>query len=232
MSNLPRATSFCLLVSPLVALALLVIPLAVPSANWARARVSITFLWRHGYLPNVAKPDLFNEWVQWRKLKDRDLSLAILTDKLYAKAWAADRLGPSLVIPTLWHGERLPEEALWPLPFIVKANHGCNQFVVVRSEEDWIRARREAPRWLTGPYGLWLDEWHYRCARRMLLVEPFIGPDHGLPIDYKMFVFGGVAQFVQVHLDRGGDHGWVQFNRCWERCRIQSKHRTYCLPSI
>jgi hypothetical protein len=196
---------------------ILAIALGVPSAAWARVRVTITFAWRHGYMPNLARPQVFNEWVQWRKLYDRDLALAALTDKQYAKAVAADRIGPSLVIPTLWFGDRLPPVAPWPMPFIVKANHGCRQFVVVRSDHDWRLAKREAPEWLARTYGTWLDEWHYKCARRALLVEPFVGPDEGLPVDYKVFVFGGVAEFIQVHLDRHFDHRWIYFNSSWER---------------
>ena len=201
----------------LVALSL-AIPLAWPvRTDWARVRVSIIYLWRHGYLPNLRQPRLFNEWIQWRKLKDRDLGLAALTDKMAAKLLAHEVLGAEFVIPTLWHGDQLPVAPLWPMPFVVKANHGCQQFVVVRRDQDWQRARRNAPRWLRSAYGKWLDEWHYGRARRMLLVEPFIGPLAGLPIDYKVFVFGGVARFIQVHVGRGQDHRWTQFDRDWRR---------------
>jgi hypothetical protein len=189
--------------------------MVIPSL--ARVRVSLMFLVRHGRLPNLARPRLFNEWVQWRKLHDRDLSLAALTDKLHAKAVAAERIGPALVIPTYWSGTRLPDAAPWPMPFIVKANHGCNQCIVVRCDADWRAAKREAHRWLKRSYGRWLDEWHYRSARHALLVEPFVGPEAGLPVDYKVFVFGGVAEFVQVHLDRHAKHRWFYFDRSWER---------------
>ena len=168
-------------------------------------------------MPNLAQPRLFNEWLQWRKLEDRDLSLAVLTDKLATKALARDVLGPQFVIPTLWHGDQLPATPPWPMPFIVKANHGCRQFVVVRSEKDWQRARLTAPRWLRSAYGKWLDEWHYSRASRTLLVEPFIGPAEGLPIDYKVFVFGGTARFIQVHVARDHDHRWSQFDRDWRQ---------------
>ncbi len=190
--------------------------LALPSAAGARMRVMGTFIWRHRYLPQLARPQVYNEWVQWRKLYDRDWSLAALTDKLHAKTVAANRMDASLVVPTLWFGNRLPEAAPWPMPFIVKANHGCRQFVVVRCGSDWRVAKREAPQWLAARYGQWLDEWHYRCARRGILVEPFVGPERGLPVDYKVFVFGGVAEFIQVHFDRDADHRWVYFDRCWK----------------
>jgi hypothetical protein len=185
--------------------------------DWARLRVSLIYLWRHGYVPDLESPTRFNEWVQWRKLNDRDFGLAMLTDKLKTKILAGKALGEDVIIPTLWQGDELPELPAWPTPFIVKANHGCGQFVVVRTVEDWAAAQRRSPGWLKRSYGTWLDEWHYRAAQRTLFIEPFIGTGDELPLDYKVFVFGGVAQIIQVHLGRATDHQWVQFSRNWER---------------
>lgn len=159
-------------------------------------------------------PQRFTEWVQWRKLNDRRYWLAALTDKSHAKEVARARLTPDLVIPTLWLGQELPKIAPWPMPFIVKANHGCGHYIVVRTATDYVRARSVAPGWLVRSYGAWLDEWHYGAARRLLLVEPYIG-GVVLPIDYKVFVFGGRAAVVQVHVGRGGRHRWSQFDRDW-----------------
>jgi hypothetical protein len=75
--------------------------------------------------------------------------------------------------------------------------------------------------WLQRHYGGWLDEWHYRSARRALLVEPLIGPSDALPIDYKVYVFGGRAVMVQMHEDRGIDHRWSQFDREWRQVSTQ-----------
>lgn len=181
--------------------------------------MAIIYRWRHGCWPALSAPRCFNEHVQWRKLNDRDEALARLTDKLEAKRIAVERLGSERVIPTLWSGTLLPELPPGRLPLIVKANHGCNQSIVIRTPEDWLRARTVAPGWLERPYGVWLDEWHYGRARRMLLIEPFVGPADRLPIDYKIHVFHGRAEVVQVHVDRGvpGRHRWTQFDRAWRR---------------
>ena len=191
-------------------------PLAVPTIAppWARWRVAVAYRWRHGRWPNLQAPQRFTEWVQWRKLNDRRHALALLTDKAHGKAMAEQWLAPELLIPTLWLGETLPEVAPWPMPFIVKANHGCGQFVVVRDVGDYARAKALAPKWLARSYGGWLDEWHYGAARRLLLVEPYIGGD-SLPLDYKVYVFGGRAALVLLHVGRGRRHRWTQFDRDW-----------------
>lgn len=181
-------------------------------------RVLLTYLWRHGRLPRLASPVLFNELVQARKLLDRDERLPLLTDKVLVKRFVAERIGPSWVTPTLWHGSRLPAAAPWKLPFVLKSRHGSNQITFVRSaSEDWSAIQKRAQRWQRSAYGLWLDEWGYRHIERGLLVEPFIGTAGVLPIDYKFFVFGGRAEFVQVHLNRESAHRRVIFDRAWRR---------------
>ncbi len=188
----------------------------------ARGRVGLVYWWRHGRWPSLASPRRFTEWVQWRKLNDRDPQRARLTDKAHSKRLVAATLGATYVIPTLWRGARLPTIAPWPMPFMVKANHGCGQYVVVRNADDYRRARLLSRKWLKGHYGRWLDEWHYRGARRTILVEPFIGAGDALPVDYKIYVFGGRATMVQLHEGRGQDHRWSQFDRAWSRLSVQS----------
>lgn len=184
-----------------------------------RLRVGIVFWWRHGRWPNLDRPRLFNEWVQWRKLFDRSQALAELTDKLGAKDRVAGLGLPHLCVPTLWNGEVLPQCPPAPYPLMVKANHGCNSFRVVRNDADWAEARAAARRWVRRTYGAWLDEWHYQAARKTVLVEPFLGDQAGtLPEDYKVYVFNGCAAIVQHHVERGRNHRWTQYDRDW--CRV------------
>lgn len=181
----------------------------------AVARVGLAYRWRHGRWPSLANPRRFTEKLQWRKLNDRDPARSRLTDKSWSKHLAARLLGEQFVVPTLWEGEQLPEVPQWPMPFVVKANHGCGQWRVVRTHADYRHVRARSRRWLRQRYGTWLDEWHYRGARRAILVEPFVGTGEILPVDYKIFVFGGRAVMVQVHEGRGQNHVWRQFDRRW-----------------
>ncbi|WP_236643618.1 ATP-grasp fold amidoligase family protein [Flavisphingopyxis soli] len=184
----------------------------------ALARIYLTYGWRHRRLPQLADPVRFTDLVQWRKLFDHDPRQPRLADKVAAKAYARRLLGEGWITPTLWHGDVLPERPEWTGPFVVKSRHGCNQTRFVRGgAEDWDDIRRAAAGWITTRYGYWLDEWLYREIPRGILVEPFIGDGGALPVDYKLYVFGGRVTHIQVHLDREHDHRWMLFTPDWRR---------------
>ena len=182
-----------------------------------RARLHLTYWWRLRAPLRLAAPRTFNAWVQHRKLHDRDPRLPGLLDKVAVKATVAARLGADWVTPTLWQGEVLPANSRWPLPVVVKGRHGCGQIAIVRTADDWQRARKQAARWMRSLYGGWLDEWAYADVPRGLLVEPYLGDGDRLPVDYKLFVFGGRVAFVQVHLDRATRHRWIVMDPSWRR---------------
>lgn len=180
-------------------------------------RVHLTYLWQHRRILRLRAPRRFTEWVQHRKLYDRDPRLPKLVDKLEVKALVAATLGPEWVIPTLWHGRVLPVHPPAPLPLVVKARQGCGHVAFVRTLADWSAVSAKADRWATLRYGYWLDEWAYATVPTGLLIEPYLGRGEVLPVDYKLFVFGGRAAFVQVHLDRATAHRWIVMDRDWVR---------------
>lgn len=181
----------------------------------ARLRIQLTYLWRHGRMPNLDDPVRFTELVQMRKLFDRDSRMVVLSDKIAAKAAAADLLGAEWTVPTLWQGDVLPASSPLSEPAMLKARHGCNQYRAIRTAptcNEWAGLRKLTDKWTAEPYGFWLDECCYRDVPRGLLAEKMIGGDT-LPVDYKIYVFGGVATHVQVHQDRAGDHRWILHDR-------------------
>lgn len=198
----------------------------------ARLRIAMTYFWRHHRLPDLEDPRRFTEFVQRRKLIDRDPRMPVCSDKVAAKAYVADRLGREWTTPTLWQGDVLPKIPSWPLPLVVKSRHGCNQRAFVRSlRDDWEAVRRRSKAWMAQPYGLWLDEWLYLEIPRGLLVEPFIGTDGQLPIDYKLYVFGGEVACIQVHLERETRHRWMLFDRQWRRFSSPTRDPDPARPS-
>lgn len=196
----------------------------LPFSGASHARICLTYLWRHGRLPDLDNPQNFTEWVQWRKLRDRDMRMPLLADKVRVKQIVADQIGPQWVTSTYWHGSDLPIQPDWPAPFVVKSRHGCGQYAVVLDRPaNWDAIRNRAVRWLSQDYGRWLDEWLYDHIPRGILVEPYLGDGPTLPLDYKFYVFGGRVEYVQVHLDRAGRHRWMLFDRQWQRVSSPTK---------
>lgn len=201
------------------------------AARLARLRVSICYLVRHQKLLKLNNPKTFNELVQRRKLENRDVRMVALADKVAVKEYVAALLGSDWIIPTCWSGEVLPDTPPCAAPFVVKARHGCNQSIYVRNETaDWPSIRARAAVWMRKPYGQLLDEWLYSNVPLGLLVEPFVGEPCALPIDYKIFVFGGRATFVQVHLEREKQHRWIVFDRAWNRVSSVTRDKDPARP--
>ncbi len=184
----------------------------------ARLRIALLYLWRHGRRPDFERALRFTELVQRRKLVCRNVAYARLQDKVAVKNHVAATIGADWVTPTLWSGRDLPAAPLWQAPFVVKARHGCGQTIFVRhGMAGWPAIRRRAHGWLRRSYGGWLDEWLYSRIERGLLVEPFIGSDGTLPVDYKFYVFGGRVAAVQVHERREQAHRWMLLDPAWRR---------------
>lgn len=182
----------------------------------AQLRIFLAYALRHRRLVRCHRPVRFTDWIQWRKLYDRDPRLPPLADKLAVKAHVAALLGHEWVTPTLYHGRTLPEHPLWAPPFAVKSRHGSNQRAFVRTgDENWAAIRAAARRWVRGPYGILLDEWLYRHVPLGVLVEPFLGTGGVLPIDYKIYVFGGRAVCVKVDRDREQGHWRSVYDLDW-----------------
>ena len=195
-------------------------------------RVHLIYWWRHHRALSIDRPRRFTEYVQRRKLVDRDPRIPQSIDKVAVKAVVADLLGQHWVTPTLWSGDALPDSPPFSPPFVVKSRHGCNQCRIVRdTTQDWDAIRRAAASWMQRPYGGWLDEWGYRDVPRGLLIEPFIGEGPALPIDYKLYVFHGRVEAIQVHVDRETDHRWVLFDRDWRGLSSGADHLGIAPPT-
>jgi TupA-like ATPgrasp len=186
-----------------------------------RTAVSLSYFVGHGTFPGLENPRTFTEKIQYRKLFDRDERLPKLADKVLVKAYVEARLGPAWIVPTLWHGRRLPRlaERNWPLPFFIKANNGSGTNYLVRheSDKDWQRIEAICENWMAAPNRAPLGEWAYTQIVPQLLIEPFIGIDGSLPWDYKLMVFNGRVEFIQVDTGRGTVHRRTFFDREWRR---------------
>ncbi len=195
-----------------------IIPDTVKAAYYS----SFGYKEKFGHFPNIFNPSTFSEKIQKSKVFDRDARIPIRQDKVLVKDIITQKLGAEYVIPTLWHGTELPprQERNWPMPFVIKANHGCGWNIFVRNEAEcnWDEIEKKCANWMSQIYGRTYGEWLYSQIKPQLLVEPYISEVASLPLDYKLWVFSGKVKLIQVIAGRGTsnirqffyDENWVR----------------------
>jgi hypothetical protein len=180
--------------------------------------IPLHFRLRAGYWPDVGQPETFNERIQHRKLHGDQAVFARYADKLGVKSHVRQVLGEAFVVPTLWHGKALPPASArdWPLPLVIKSNHGTGRNYFARTPADLEAPVLDAlcAQWMTARSHPHLKERFYELIDRQLLVEPFLGEN--LP-DYKFYVFAGRVRCVHVDTDRRIAHKRNFYDPEWKR---------------
>ena len=165
----------------------------------------------HGVFPNLVRPATFNEKILKRILFDRRPVLTQVTDKAAVRSYVEARLGPQ-VLPKLYclttRPDTIPFDNL-PDQFVVKPTHGCGwvQIVTDKSTLDRDALIDISTHWLNQSYYELSREWVYKGIEPQIMVQEFIDDGSGSrPTDYRLFVFDGSVELIQVdvgHLTTG-----------------------------
>jgi hypothetical protein len=177
---------------------------------------------RHGRFPNIIRPRTFNEKVLYRILFDRRNALTLVADKFAARSYVEARLGPS-ILPQLYHvttdPDTIPFDSL-PEKFVVKPSHGSgwSQIVTDKSTLDRAALVKTCRNWLKQSYYEITGEWAYKDIVPRIVVEQFIDDGTGnAPNDYKVYVFGGTIEMIQVDKNRFAAHRRRLYSPNWEK---------------
>jgi hypothetical protein len=183
------------------------VPRAVLHRMPLRLKRAVLYREAHGRWPADRRPRTFTEKVNWRVVHDRRPLIGQLGDKLAMKAYAA-QVCPAVRVPAVrWSGTDVGALADVDLPqrWVLKPNHGTMRVHIGTGRPDVSELRRITTGWLDEPLFRSRGEWVYSQARRLLLVEEFLGSGQP-PVDHKFLVFGGRVELVQVDTGRFGDH--------------------------
>ncbi len=148
-----------------------------------------------------------NEFLQHEKLFNRSPLRTMLADKLAVRDHVSDRIGAEYLSRIYWTGTDLRDADLdaLPLKFVLKANHACRTYQIVRdkSAEDWTALAATADRWLGHDHSLKNGEWQYRWIPPTLYIEEFLEqPGEISPVDYKFYCFYGIPRMAVAIHDR------------------------------
>ena len=185
-----------------------------------------------GYKLDLKNPKTFNEKIQWLKLYDRKPEYTQMVDKYLVRHYIKEKIGEEHLIPLIgvWDSpDDIDFDAL-PERFVLKCNHnsGLGMYICKdKSKMDVEKVKNELRRGLAQDYYLTGREWPYKNVQRKIIAEEFLS-EYGNEdvMDYKVFVFSGKAEFVQVDYDRYVDHHRNFYNREWEYQPF-----TTCYPS-
>ena len=169
---------------------------------------------------NLHDPATFTEKLQWMKLHDRNPLYTTLADKYAVREFVKMKAGEQYLARLLGVYGSFDEIPFGSLPerFVLKCAHDSGSGVICRDKAalDMGAARRKMSRALRANYYYASREWPYRGAVPRIIAEEYLedGAPGGLR-DYKIFCFGGKAEYVQVHLNRETCHTANAYDRDW-----------------
>jgi len=179
---------------------------------------------RHfGYKLNLRNPQTLNEKLNWMKLYDRERWHSFYADKFLARDYFTRTFGEEHVIPLLFETKdvnQLRPENIKEFPCIVKANHSCGQWVIVRKPEDvdWTKLRRDARFWITENWYNCGKEYQYKFIERRIIIEKLLLTKEGkIPNDYKLHFINGEIAFIYVSIDREGGNYRCIYDKDWNK---------------
>ncbi|WP_285271172.1 ATP-grasp fold amidoligase family protein [Halobacterium salinarum] len=176
---------------------------------------------RVGYWPEIKSPRSFNEKIVHRKLFTDDEVFVKVSDKWLVRDYVARKVG-SDILNEVYHVGQNPEDIPFdelPDSFVLKGNHGSgfNRIVEDKARETLSDLKRECSNWLSESYGESKHEYWYSKIDPRIIVENLLSDEeYGIPLDYKFHVFGGKVEYIQVDIDRFGDHTRRMYTQDWE----------------
>jgi hypothetical protein len=193
-------------------------------AEWkgAISRVRKAYRDCYGRELRLARPRLFTEKMQWRKLFDLDPRYAILSDKAAARDFIAREIGADYLPDVLYLGDdpdAVPFETLEP-PYVVKPTHGSGHVLRVPDRAIDVAAARETLRgWLAYSHGAVENEPGYiHVPRRIIAERMILNRDGSAPLERRIFTFDGRVRVIQtVRFEEGTLRTLAFHDRDWNR---------------
>ena len=142
-----------------------------------------------------------------RLLFDRRDVLTQMTDKAGVRTYVESRLGAQILPKVYWltaNPETIPFDDL-PDRFVVKPTHGSGwvEIVTDKSALDRDALLKKCAEWLAQSYYKEWWVWFYKNIEPRIIIEQFIEDGSGhAPNDYKLFVFDGIVELIQVDVGR------------------------------
>ncbi|MBN1531191.1 MAG: glycosyl transferase [Spirochaetes bacterium] len=172
-------------------------------------------------LPNIRRPERYNDKIQWYKLYGGLENLHEYVDKYTVREHVARIIGERYLIPLIgvWESVDAIDFARLPDRFVLKATHGSGYNIVCsdKSKLDHRATMTTLKKWMNENfYDVNRERQYKRCTPR-IIAEQYIEDSDGELIDYKIYCFDGVPLYIHVDLDRFTHHTRAFYDADWKR---------------
>ena len=125
------------------------------------------------------------------------------------------------LIPSLYEGS-FPTEGEYnalPAPFVLKASNasGANIFVWKESEKEYHSHYKSIINKRNAFLASTQEKFYHKLDDRFIIEPIFFNNSGSIPEDIKLHTFHGQVRFIQVDLDRFGNHSRNFYSPDWER---------------
>lgn len=183
--------------------------------------ISYTFRSSFGKKGNFKEPKTLNEVISYRKIYDRRPIYTLCSDKSEVRNYVRENVGEKYLIPMIEEFNSVKEISFDELPqgYVVKVNHGSGQNIVVRDKKkiNEHEITNQLSYWLRKNHYYNSREWQYKNIKSKIIVEKLLLDQSGkVPNDLKFHCINGVVEFIQIDVDRFGEHSRNFYSKEWQ----------------
>jgi len=173
-------------------------------------------------VPNLEDPQTMNEYINHRKLYDKNPLLTLCSDKYLVREYVSNKVGEEYLIPLLAASEDVYEIDFHALPnsFVAKVNHGSGQNMIVKDKSSINIQEMQVlfHYWMKRSHYYNNREWQYKDIKPMTIVEEILIDESGdVPKDYKFHTLNGKVEMIQVDSERFSDHKRIFYSSTWDK---------------
>ncbi|EPB8187127.1 ATP-grasp fold amidoligase family protein [Clostridium perfringens] len=174
---------------------------------------------------NLENPKTFNEKINWMKLNYKNEKATICADKYEVRKYLEDRGYKWLLNDLIGVYENVDEIDVDKLPnrFVLKATHGSGWNLIVKNKNNikWNPWKLIMKSWLKQNFYYYGREWVYKNMKPRIICEKYLEDRNGELLDYKVYCFNGEPKFIQVDVDRFGNHTGNYYDINWNDMPFQ-----------
>lgn len=166
---------------------------------------------------NINNPVTFSEKLQYLKKHPVSNNACNLADKYYVREFIKERIGEEYLVPIIgvYNNVEDIDFSMLPNQFVLKLTKGSGYNLICQNKEnlDIEHTKKMLRQWLNVDVYKFSREEQYK-GKSMLLCEEML--EYNIT-DYKFFCFGGKPTYVELYMDRFGEHKKAFYDMQWNK---------------